>query len=153
MSSENTKIKEVIQEYAPEKGNLMAVLRKVQQECGNHLPPEVMKEIAIATGIPLNRLYGFVSFYTMLSPVPRGRHIIRVCKDGPCNFKDGWVITDLLEKELGIEVGETTEDGRFTLEETACIGACTEAPAIMVDDVTYANVTPERLGEILKKYR
>ncbi len=153
MSSDNTRIREILREYAPEKGNLMAVMRKIQKECGNHLPGEAMKEIAIATGIPLNRLYGFVSFYTMLSTEPKGRHIIRVCKDGPCKFNGGWATAEMLMKELDIEVGETTEDGRFTLEETACLGTCTAAPAIMIDEETYANVTPERLGEILKKYK
>ncbi len=153
MSSEKTRIGEIMKEYSPEKGNLMALMRQAQKEYGNHLPDTVMKEIAIATGIPLNRLYGFVSFYTMLSTEPKGRHIIRLCKDGPCNFKDGWTIAELLEKELGIEIGETTEDGRFTLEKTSCLGTCTAAPALMIDDETYANVTPEKLGEILKQYR
>jgi NADH-quinone oxidoreductase subunit E len=153
MSFESTRVKELLQDYAPEKGNLMAVLHKLQKECGNHLSDETLKEVAVVTGIPLNRLYGFVSFYTMLSTEPKGRHIIRVCKDGPCNFKNGWATAELLEKELDIEIGETTEDGRFTLEETACLGTCTAAPALMIDDEIHANVSPEKLGEILKKYK
>ncbi len=153
MSFESTRVKELLQDYAPEKGNLMAVLHKIQKECGNHLSDETLKEVAKTTGIPLNRLYGFVSFYTMLSTEPKGRHIIRVCKDGPCNFAGGWATAELLGKELDIEIGETTEDGRFTLEETACLGTCTAAPAIMIDDEIHANVSPEKLGEILKKYK
>jgi NADH:ubiquinone oxidoreductase subunit E len=153
MNSDATKVRELLSAYAPEKGNLMEVLQKIQKESGNSLSGETLVEIASITGIPLNKLHGYVSFYTMLSTEPKGRHIIRICKDGPCNFSEGWVIADLLEKELGIEVGETTEDGRFTLEETACIGMCTAAPAIMIDDETFGSVTPDALGEILRRYR
>lgn len=152
MSIEATRVRELLADYAPEKGNFMEVLQKLQKESSNHLSDETIKEVAVVTGIPLNRLYGFVSFYTMLSNEPKGRHVIRICKDGPCAFAGGWTIADLLEKELDIEVGQTTEDGRFTIEETACLGTCTAAPALMIDDETYAAVTPEKLGEILRKY-
>ena len=78
---------------------------------------------------------------------------MRICKDGPCNFRGGVTSAELLKRELGAEVGETTDDGRFTVEETACLGTCTAAPAIMIDEEIYPNITPESLGEILKKYR
>ncbi|RPJ59059.1 MAG: NAD(P)H-dependent oxidoreductase subunit E [Dehalococcoidia bacterium] len=152
MNLDATRIGELLADYAPEKGNLMEMLGKIQKESGNHLSDDTLTEVAVITGIPLNKLCGYVSFYSMLSNKPRGRHIIRICKDGPCAFNGGWTIADLLEKELDIEEGQTTDDGRFTLEETACLGTCTAAPALMIDDETYAAVTPEKLGEILKKY-
>lgn len=153
MSFDQARVREILKEYAPEKGNLMVVMHKIQKACGNYLPDEAMKEVSLATGIPLNKLYGFVSFYTMFSTQKRGRHIVRICKDGPCNFRGGMTSAQLLKRELGIEVGQTTDDGRFTLEETACLGTCTAAPAMMVDEEIYAHMTPETVGEILKKYK
>ncbi len=153
MSYDLSKVREIAKGYAEDKGNLMVILHEVQKACGNYLPTEVMKEVAKETGLPLNRLYGFVSFYSMFSTEKRGKHLIRICKDGPCNFSGGMTSAQLLKRELGAEVGETTDDGRFTVEETACLGTCTAAPAMMIDEVIYPNITPESLGEILKKYR
>lgn len=153
MSAELSKINDIIKDYSAEKGNLMSVLHRLQKESGNYLPECVMKEVAKETGIPLNKLYGFVSFYTMFSTKKRGKHLIRICKDGPCNFKGGKASAELLKKELGIGIGETTADGKFTIEETACLGTCTAAPAIMVNDEVYPHVCPASLGDVLKKYR
>ncbi len=153
MSINLEKIREIFSDYCPEKGNLMVLLHDVQKACGNWLPEEALKEVSKLTKMPLNKVYGFVSFYSMFSIEPRGKHIIRVCKDGPCAVKDSFVIEDMLMKELDVDMGETSEDNLFTLEETACIGTCTAAPAIMIDDEVYGNVAPESLNSILKKYR
>jgi NADH-quinone oxidoreductase subunit E len=153
MSVNVEKIREIFADYAPEKGNFMVLLHDVQRVCGNWLPEEALKEVAKLAEMPLNKVYGFVSFYSMFSTKPRGKHIVRVCKDGPCAVKGSLMITDLLMKELDVDVDETTEDGKFTLEQTACIGTCTAAPAMMIDDEVYGNVTPESLNTILKKYR
>jgi NADH:ubiquinone oxidoreductase subunit E len=149
----NTKtIQEILKDYSKEKGNLMIVLQKIQKSCGNYLPKEAVLEVAKVTKMPLNKLYAFISFYSMFSTKKRGKHIIRVCKDGPCIDNGGREIMNLLEKELDIKFGETTENGVFTLEKTACIGTCTAAPAIMIDDEVFSNVTPDSLFAILKKY-
>lgn len=153
MAVNTEKIREIFAGYAPEKGNFMVLLHEVQKACGNWLPEEALKEVSKLAKMPLNKVYGFVTFYTMFSTKPRGKHIVRVCKDGPCAVKGSLVLLELLEKELDIYSGETTEDGLFTLEETACIGTCTAAPAMMIDDEVYGNVTPESLNTILKKYR
>lgn len=153
MSFNQHEVKEILKGYSPEKGNLMTVLHEVQSKCGNYLSENVLIFVSEETGVPLNQLYGHVSFYSMFSTEPRGKHIIRVCKDGPCNFSSDFFIADMLTKELGIGFGETTPDGMFTLEATACLGTCTAAPALMVDDEIYGNVTPERLSEILTTYR
>jgi NADH:ubiquinone oxidoreductase subunit E len=153
MSVNVERIREIFADYAPEKGNFMVLLQEVQKACGNWLPEEALKEVARLSGKPLNKVYGFVSFYSMFSTKPRGKHIIRVCKDGPCAVKGSIMLAELLMKELDVDVDETTEDGKFTLEQTACIGTCTAAPAMMIDDEVYGNVTPESLNTILKKYR
>lgn len=153
MSVNLEKIREIFADYSPEKGNFMVLMHEVQKACGNWLPEEALKEVAKLAKMPLNKVYGFVSFYSMFSTEPRGKHIIRFCKDGPCAVKGSLVIAELLMKELDVEIGGTTDDGKFTLEETACIGTCTAAPAIMIDEEIYGNVTPESLISILKKYR
>jgi NADH:ubiquinone oxidoreductase subunit E len=153
MSVNLEKIRDIFADYSPEKGNFMVLLHEVQKACGNWLPEEALKEVSSLAKMPLNRVYGFVSFYSMFSTEPRGEHLIRVCKDGPCEVKGSLVIAELLMKELDIDFGETTDDGKFTLEQTACLGTCTAAPAIMIDDEIYGNVTPESLNSILKQYR
>ncbi len=152
MSFNTETVQKILKDYSKEKGNLMIVLHKIQRACGNYLPKEAVIEVAKVTNIPLNKLYGFISFYSMFSTQKRGKHIIRVCKDGPCVDNGGREIMNLLEKELEIKFGETTQNGIFTLEKTACIGTCTAAPAIMIDDEVFPNVTPDKLSSILKKY-
>ncbi len=153
MSVNLERIREIFSDYSPEKGNFMVLLHDVQKACGNWLPEEALMEVSKLAKMPLNKVYGFVSFYTMFSTQPRGKHIIRVCKDGPCAVKGSLMLADLLMKELDVDMGETTDDNHFTLEETACIGTCTASPAMMIDDEVYGNVAPESLNSILKKYR
>ena len=89
----------------------------------------------------------------MFSLKPRGRHVIRICTSPPCHLAGGWSVLSALQEELGIAVGETTPDGLFTLETTSCLGICGVAPAMMIDDEVYGQLTPKRLREILVSYR
>ena len=113
---------------------------------------EAMARISQDLELPLGEVYGVTTFYSFLSTRPLGRHVIRVCKSVPCFLKSGEMIAASIEKELGIAPGQTTADGRFTFELTNCIGACDQAPAMLVDDRLYGELTPGKIKEILRSY-
>jgi NADH-quinone oxidoreductase subunit F len=135
------------------KGGLLPALHAVQGLCGNWLPLEALQLVSQGMDIPYPYLYGVISFYTMFSPTPRGKYLIRMCESPPCHI---WGADDLLEglqAELGIKVGETTGDGLFTLESTACLGVCEVSPAMQINEVVFGRLTPERLKNIIADYR
>jgi NADH-quinone oxidoreductase E subunit len=99
--------------------------------------------------IPVARLYGIVTFYTMLNIKPVGRYHIQVCRTLPCALSGSEKISDLLGKKLGIEVGETTADGKFTLTEVECLASCGTGPMMQINDDYYENLSEERINEIL----
>ena len=103
--------------------------------------------------IPYPYLYGVMSFYTMFSPTPRGKYIIRLCESPPCHIMGVENLVEVLKSELGIKVGETTADGLFTLEHTACLGVCEVAPAMQINEVVHGRLTAERVKNILADYR
>ncbi len=134
------------------RGDLIALLKEAQAEYG-YVPEEVMAELAESLDMPLNDVYGVASFYSFISLKPLGRNIIRVCQSLPCYMKHGQAIVECLARELGIKPGETTPDGRFSLQLTNCIGLCDLAPAMMINDDAHGELTPDRIDEILKKYK
>jgi len=103
-------------------------------------------------GVSVSTVYGVASFYSFLSARPKGRHVIRICKNTPCGLKEGETIAGAVREHLGIAPGETSRDGRFSLEWTNCIGACDQAPAMLVDDDVHGNLTPRKIVEILRTY-
>lgn len=145
------RIREVIEKYKNKEGSLIQVLHMSQNIFG-YLPLEVQKFIAEGMGKPLSEVSGVVTFYSFFSTQPRGEHTIRVCLGTACYVRGGKKIVDRLEEILGIEVGETTKDKKFTFEVARCIGACGLAPAMMIDDVVYKQVNPDKLEAILAKY-
>ena len=103
--------------------------------------------------MPLSKVYSVASFYSLISLKPLGRHVIRFCEDAPCHVVGGREIWEALERELGIPFGETTLDGEWSLLTTSCIGACAVGPVMMVDEDIYGNLTPEKVTEIIARYR
>ncbi|MBW2038597.1 MAG: NADH-quinone oxidoreductase subunit NuoE [Deltaproteobacteria bacterium] len=146
-------IEEIIQRYRGVSGGLMPALHELQGLCGNYLPEEAVKRLAEGLNVSFSQAYGVATFYTMFSVAPRGKNIIRVCESPPCHLMGAESIIEIVEDELGVRVGETTPDGRFTLELTSCIGVCGVAPAIMINEEVYGNLTRDKIPEILKKYR
>ena len=135
-----------------ERGDLIALLKEAQAEYG-YVSEEVMAELAESLDMPLNDVYGVASFYSFISLKPLGRNVIRVCQSLPCYMKHGQAIVECLAQELGIKPGETTADRRFSLQLTNCIGLCDQAPAMMINDDAHGDLTPDRIDEILKKYK
>lgn len=131
---------------------LLMMLKEAQQEHGC-ASPELMAELAESLGVPVNDVYGVASFYSFLSTRPLGRNVIKVCKSLPCYIKNSQMIVETLEKELGIKPGETTLDGRFSLQLANCMGLCDNPPAMMINDDAHVDLTPDRIKSILGKYK
>ncbi|MDD5602707.1 MAG: NAD(P)H-dependent oxidoreductase subunit E [Eubacteriales bacterium] len=138
----------VIDLYRGREGCLIQVLHAAQKIYG-HLPLELQKFIADELKIPLSEVTGVVSFYSFFSVTPRGEHTIRVCLGTACYVRGGKKLVEHLIKTLGVDIGGTTDDGKFTFEIARCIGACGLAPAIMIDDVVYKQMTPAKLNTLL----
>jgi NADH-quinone oxidoreductase E subunit len=131
------------------KSNLLSLLKEAQRRYG-YLPEELVIELARSLDIPVGEVYGVGSFYSFLSTKPLGKNIIRICKSLPCYLKNYQTIVEVVEEQLGINPGETTKDGKFSLQLTNCIGACDQAPAMMINDTLHVNLTPAKVSGILK---
>lgn len=144
-------IGEVIDKYKDREGSLIQVLHMAQNIFG-YLPLELQKFIADGMGKSLSEVSGVITFYSFFSTQPRGEHTIRICLGTACYVRGGKKLVDRLEDALKINIGETTKDLKFTFEIARCIGACGLAPAMMIDDVVYKQVNPDKLASILAKY-
>ncbi len=144
-------IRNIIDLYRGKEGSLIQVLHAAQKIYG-YLPLELQQFIADTMGIPFSEVSGVVSFYSFFSVQPRGQHTIRVCLGTACYVRGGKKLVEHLLKILDIELGGTTADGKFTFEVARCIGACGLAPAIMIDDVVYKQMTPTKLNALLAKF-
>ncbi len=145
------RVREIARDYKGREGSLIQVLHMAQTIYG-YLPMEVQKVIAEELDIPLSEVSGVVTFYSFFSTQPRGRHTIRVCLGTACYVRGGKKIIESLQEKLGVGIGDTTADRKFTLEVARCIGACGLAPAMSIDDTVYKQVTPAKLTHILERY-
>jgi len=141
----------ILEEHKNVKGGLISVLHAVQELFG-YLPEEALHVVSEGLDIPMTEIYGVASFYHFFSLEPKGEHIIRVCLGTACYVQGGQTILTRLKQELGIEVGKTTSDGKFTLEATRCLGACGLSPVLKVDDKVYGKVTLDDIPRILDEY-
>lgn len=148
---QEAKLKEVIASHKSDKGALMPVLQEAQEIYG-YLPIEVQKMIAEEMDIPLEKIYGVATFYSQFTLNPKGKYTISVCLGTACYVKGSGDIFDELSKKLGINGGETTSDGKFTLVDCRCIGACGLAPVLTVNDDVYGRLTVDDVDGILAKY-
>lgn len=130
---------------------LLTALYIVQEDC-NNLAPEVLDEVAEIMEMPKSVIYEVVTFYHLYSTKPRGKNIILICQNLCCYLRGSDEIYQAVFEELGIRPGETTEDGRFTLETAECLAACERAPALMINEKTFGPVDPEQVKGILKGY-
>jgi NADH-quinone oxidoreductase E subunit len=145
------RIDQVINEYKDEEGNLIPILHMAQGIYG-YLPLELQQFIADKLDKPLSEVYGVATFYSFFSTKPRGENTIRVCLGTACYVRGGKKILEKLKQILGVDVGETTQDRKFTLEVMRCMGACGLAPAITINDTVYKQVNPDKLESIIEKY-
>ena len=142
------KFEETVGRYPKKEAAMLPVLYLAQEEFG-YLSPEAIEYVARLMGQSPAQVTGVVSFYTMLNMQPIGRYHIQVCRTLPCALRGAEKLTSFLEKVLGIEVGQTTENGRFTLSEVECLASCGTAPMMQINDDYYESLTEEKTAEIL----
>lgn len=145
------RINQMIEEYKDREGSLIQILHLAQGIYG-YLPLHLQQFIAAKLNLPLSKVYGVATFYSLFSINPRGEHTIRVCLGTACYVRGGKKIVERLKEILGIEIGETTADGKFTLEVMRCLGACGLAPAITINDQVFKQVNPDKLQSLIEKY-
>jgi len=151
-------VEEAIQKHGLHPDALIPILSEVNQSCG-YIPVEAINEVKKRLHLPEDRVYvhesqlfSIASFYHMLSTKPRGRHVLLFCESAPCHVMGGRELWRAIRKELNLNAGETSPDGKWSLVTTSCLGACGVGPVIVVDDEMYGNVTPDLLSGILARY-
>jgi NADH-quinone oxidoreductase subunit E len=133
-------------------GVLIPMLQQVQDEIG-WLPKEVLERIGERAGVPAAQVFGVASFYSQFRLKPVGKYVIKVCHGTACHVQGAGAITEALMDELGVEDGGTTKDDLFTLESVACLGCCSLAPVMMIEDRTFGRLTPDEARDIVQIVR
>jgi NADH-quinone oxidoreductase E subunit len=145
-------LQDAIARHKGERGAVMPVLQEAMNIFG-YVPQDVQEIIADGLGVTLSEVYGVATFYSQFSLEAKGEYVIGVCLGTACYVKGSQKIMDELTKQLQVEVGRTTKDGKFTLNATRCLGACGLAPVMMINDEVYGRLTPDQVSGILDKYR
>ncbi len=144
-------LEEFINEIPDKQGALIEVLHKAQSIFG-YLPNEVQKFVANKLNIPVAKVYGVVTFYSYFTTEPRGKYVVNVCMGTACFVKGSGDVLAEFERELNIKAGQTTPDGKFTIEVLRCVGACGLAPVVTVNDRVFGHVTKAQVKDLLKEY-
>ncbi|MGI6485321.1 MAG: NADH-quinone oxidoreductase subunit NuoE [Tepidanaerobacteraceae bacterium] len=144
-------VEQILEKHKGEKGALLQILQEAQGIIG-YLPYDVLRIVAESLNIPLSEIYSTVTFYSFFNLKPKGKYQIRVCLGTACYVRGADKILERLKEELGVEVGDTTEDLKFSLDACRCVGACGLAPTIIINDDVYGRLTPDKIPDILKKY-
>lgn len=145
---------QTLRKHPPLQENLLLILHELQNGSGrNYLTEEDLQAAAEYLNITRAAVYGVATYYSMLSVKPRGRHVIRLCKSPVCDMMGAPGVTRILEELLGVAVGETTPDGVFTLEESACLGRCDSAVSMMIDGQYYGALDAPALARIIGRFR
>lgn len=147
-----TLLQDVLAEYADVKGSLITILQKTQEIYG-YIPVDAVYHIAECTGATPAKIMGVATFYSQFRFQPIGKYLILLCKGTACYVNGAERIYDTISDELGIANGETTEDGLFTLSVVSCLGCCSLAPVMMINDRTYGSLTPDKTRKILRELR
>ena len=144
-------LRNVLNAYPNNRRYALAILQDMQRAF-HYIPREGLDAAAEYLGCGLSELYSMATFYKALSLTPRGKHIIKVCDGTACHIRGSVTLLDALRRRLGIEPGETTKDGLFTLETVNCLGACAIAPVMLIGEEYYGSLTIEKLDAVLRLY-
>ena len=145
-------IVEICQQYDNRPSDVIHVLHGVQGALG-YLPKEVQEAVAKQLGIPASRVYGIVSFYSFFTMEPKGEHPISICLGTACHVRGANQILEEFQRHLGIGVGQTTPDGKFSIDCLRCVGACGLAPVAMIGEKVYGRLTPSQIPGIIAEYQ
>ena len=151
-------VQQAIEKHGCKHDALIPILSEINHALG-YIPAEAIREVKQQIGHPedgafvsTGQLYGLASFYDMLSTQPRGRHVIKFCENAPCHVVGGKAIWETLRETLQLKNGETTQNKKWTLVTTSCIGLCSVGPVLLIDDDMYGNITVEQIPDILEHY-
>jgi len=145
-------IKEICKSFNNKEGELINVLHKTQEHFG-YLPAEIQEAVAQELNMSVAKVYGVVTFYSFFTMLPKGKFPISICTGTACYVRGAENVLQEFKRQLGINVGETSEDGKYSLSCLRCVGACGLAPVVLVGDKTYGRVSPEGVKEILEEYK
>ncbi|MFO7789915.1 MAG: NADH-quinone oxidoreductase subunit NuoE [Bacteroidales bacterium] len=145
------KIREICASFDNVPGELINVLHKTQEHFG-YLPAEVQEVIANELGVSVAKVYGVVTFYSFFTMIPKGKYPVSICTGTACYVRGAEKVLDEFKKQLDIQVGKTSDDGKFSISCLRCVGACGLAPVVMVGDKTYGRVAPEDVKKIIAEY-
>jgi len=151
-------VQEAIVKHGAKREALIPILSEINHALG-YIPAQAFQEVRKQLQnqeeqvyVSRSQLFGLVSFYDMLSTKPRGRHVIKFCENAPCHVVGGKAVWDSLREILDLQNGETTQDKKWTLVTTSCLGLCSVGPVVLIDDDLYGNVSPDQIDEILERY-
>ena len=145
-------MQKILQKYEKDKSNLIQILNETQEHYG-YIPKSAQTEISEYLNMPMAEIYGVITFYSRFTLKPKGKYNVAVCLGTACFVKGSEKVLDRLKERLGIDVGETTPDGKFSIEATRCIGACGLAPVFTVNDEVYGKATPEMIDKVIDEYK
>ena len=142
------KTKQIVKKHGGDKSALIAILQDIQ-EAFNYLPKKALTVASKAMGIPLSRVYEAATFYAAFSLKPRGENVVKICKGTACHVRGASILQDKFERILGIRPGETTGDGKFSLETVNCVGACALGPVVIINTEYHGQVTLNKVDRII----
>ena len=143
------RINTILDTHRHKPGSLMVILNEVQEKIG-FVSEQIQKYIADYLKIPVSKIHGVISFYSFFTTRPRGKHTIKFCLGTACYVGGVPQLIDKAKQLVGIDMGETTDDGNITLEECRCVGACSQAPVIVVDDIIHGRVQPSKMAQLIR---
>ena len=143
--------KEIVEKYSKEKNQLIAILNDVQEKYG-YIPKKAQMVISEELGVPMAEIYGVITFYSRFTLAPKGKYNISICLGTACYVKGAQKLLDRAIERLKIQPGEVTPDGKFSIDDVRCVGACGLAPVFMVNDEVYGNATVKQFDEVIDKY-
>jgi NADH-quinone oxidoreductase subunit E len=149
---ENSEVDTIIKQYKGKESAILAILQDIQSK-KKYLPKEILEQVSQKMQIPVTHIFRLATFYNALSIKPRGKHKIDVCLGTACHVRGGNKIIDKLKRDLGIPVGETTKDKRFTLESVRCVGCCSLGPVAVIDGDVYGRLTQDKIPALLKEFK
>jgi len=152
-SNNRSSINTLIKKHQEGGRSPLALLQDMQRTLG-YIPKEALKQASAVLQIPLSKLFSLATFYNSFSMVQTGKHLISVCHGTACHVKNGSALTKMLGRELGLQQDEgTTADARFTVKKVRCLGCCSIAPVVKINDTVYAHMTQRKINSVLKKYQ
>ena len=145
-------VEQIVGQYGSKKHAVIMMLQDIQDK-HNYLPQDLLRDLSHSLDVPLSRIYSIATYYKLFSLKPKGRHLCQVCTGTACHVRGAGRILDRIEKTLNVSAGDTTNDLRFTLETVRCVGACSLAPVVIIDEEAHGRLALNKISKVLGKYK